>query len=550
MEAHMTLEMFGQLIGGIGLFLLGMQLMTTGLKQAAGRSLKQALQAATRSKLRGLLSGTLITAAVQSSSAVTVATLGFVNAGLLTLGQSIAVIYGCNIGTTMTGWLVALIGFKIKISAFALPMIGAGMVMRIVNKNGRLSHIGTAVAGFGLFFIGLDFLRASFDGLSSQVPLDSIGHGPLALSLFVVAGILMTFLMQASAAVMAIALSLVHTGSITLSAAAALVIGANVGTTTTALMAAIGATPSAKRISAAHVLFNLLTGAVGLLFLMLLAGWLDRLDPERFDLVALLALYHTLFNLTGLAMIWPLTERMEAFLLQRFRSLEEDEAQPRYLDNNILATPSLAIEAMNRELARVSRHCARMAREAISAEATDQARLEAQAQGIYQLVGRISEFNQELARQNLSVEISDTLPISLRVARYLSEIARLSARLPEYYPLFDRIQDEGLRHRLFEFQQTLIRLIDLTEVGEDSNTQGYESHRLMHEVHGLYQTLKSRLLEQTVGARLSAEESMQLLDALSHLQRLAEQAEKASSHWSSTLPIQHRSPLSEEPQHG
>lgn len=445
---------------------------------------------------------------------------------------------------------MALIGFKLKISAFALPMIGAGMVLRIVNKSGRLSHVGTAVAGFGLFFIGLDFLRASFDGLSSQVPLDSFGNGPLALSLFVVAGIVMTFLMQASAAVMAIALSLVHSGSITLSAAAALVIGANVGTTTTALLAAIGATPSAKRISAAHVLFNLLTGAVGLLFLVLLSGWLDRIDPTRFDLVTLLALYHTLFNLAGVAMIWPLTDRMEAFLLRRFTSLEENESRPRYLDDNVLTTPSLAIEALHHELARVSRHCARMAREAISAESADQARLDAQAQGIYQLVGRISDFNQELARQNLNLEISETLPISLRVARYYNEIARLSARLPEYYPLFEHITDEGLHHQLFEFQQTVIELIDQTEISENANTQGYASHQVMHRVQNLYQALKAQLLEQTVNGRLNTEESMQLLDAVSQLRRIAEQAEQASSHWSSTLPIVHRSPLAEEPVHG
>lgn len=211
------------------------------------------------------------------------------------------------------------------------------------------------------------------------------------------------------------------------------------------------------------------------------------------------------------------------------------------------ATPSLAIEALNRELGRVSRHCARMAREAISAEATDQSRLQAQAEGIYQLVGRINAFNQELARQNLNPEISETLPISLRVARYFSEIARLSAQLPEHYSLFENIADEGLRRQLFDFQQLLIQLIDGTEISEDSNTQGYESHRMMHQVHKRYQALKAQVLEQTVRGRLSAEESMQLLDAISHLQRLAEQAEKASIHWSSTLPILHRSPLNEEP---
>ncbi len=546
----MSFEMLGQLFGGIGLFLLGMQLLTSGLKQAAGRSLKRALELATRSKWRGLLSGTLITALVQSSSAVTVATLGFVNAGLLTLGQSIAVIYGCNIGTTMTGWLVALIGFKVKISAFALPMIGIGMGLRTIGGSGRTPHIGSALAGFGLFFIGLDFLRESFVGLSDQVPLESIGNGPLALALFVLAGFVMTFLMQASAAVMAIALSLVHTGSITLSAAAALVIGANVGTTTTALMASIGATPSAKRISAAHVLFNLQTGAVGLLFLILLANWLDQLDPARFDLVILLALYHTLFNLTGVVMIWPFTNALERLLLRRFRSLDEDEARPKYLDKNILTTPSLAVEAMNRELARVSRHCSLMARAAISAEHTDTTRLEAQAQGVYQLVSRISEFNQELARQNLNVEISETLPISLRVARYFSEMARLSAKTPEYHPLFAQVQDTGIRNAIGEFQQAVIRLIDIAEIKARSDTQGYQSHQLMRDIHNQYQTLKENLLEHTVSGRLSAEESMALLDALSHLQRLAEQAEKASSHWSSTTPIQHRSPLTEDIPHG
>ena len=178
----MTFEMLGQLFGGIGLFLLGMQLLTNGLKQAAGRSLRAALEMATGSRLRGLVSGTLITALVQSSSAVTVATLGFVNAGLLTLTQSVSIIYGSNIGTTMVGWLVALIGFKFKISAFALPMIGLGMVLRITGNNNRLGHIGTAVAGFGIFFIGLDFLRDAFDGLSSSVPLAELGAGPLALA--------------------------------------------------------------------------------------------------------------------------------------------------------------------------------------------------------------------------------------------------------------------------------------------------------------------------------------------------------------------------------
>lgn len=541
----MTLEMLGQLFGGIGLFLLGMQLLTNGLKQAAGRSLRAALEHATGSRLKGVVSGALITAIVQSSSAVTVATLGFVNAGLLTLAQSVSIIYGSNIGTTMVGWLVALIGFKIKISAFALPLIGAGMVLRVSGGNSRRAHFGSALAGFGIFFIGLDFLRASFDGLSSTVPLAELGAGPLALALFVLAGILLTFLMQASAAVIAIALSLVHTDSISLAAAAALVIGANVGTTTTALLASIGATPNAKRISAAHVLFNLLTGLVGLVLLMALGGLLNRLDPARFDLVSLLALFHTLFNIVGVLLMWPLTERMVAFLQKRFRTQEESEALPRYLDHNILTTPSLAVEAINMELARVSRIGSRMAREAISAERGATDRLQQQYESLNQLIGRIVEFNQELARQNLSQEISETLPISLRVARYFSEMARLAARLPEYYPVFEQIEDSGVRASVHDYQQAVIHLIDACEVRADLATQGYETHRMKREMEREYQHLKSSLLNQTLSSLLSPADSVALLDALSHIHRLAEQAEKASRHWSSTTPVQHRAPLLE-----
>lgn len=542
----MTLEMLGQLFGGIGLFLLGMQLLTNGLKQAAGRSLKATLEHATGSRLKGVLSGALITALVQSSSAVTVATLGFVNAGLLSLAQSVSIIYGSNIGTTMVGWLVALIGFKFKISAFALPLIGAGMVLRVSGGNSRRAHIGTAIAGFGIFFIGLDFLRASFDDLGNSVPLAELGAGPLALALFVAAGILLTFLMQASAAVIAIALSLVHTESISLAAAAALVIGANVGTTTTALLASIGATPNAKRISAAHVLFNLLTGLVGLILLATLGGLLNRLDSSAFDLVFLLALFHTLFNIAGVLLMWPLTDRMVHFLKKRFRTLEESEAKPRYLDNNILTTPSLAVEAINMELARVSRICSRMSREAISAERGAADRLQQQYESLNLLIGRIGEFNQELARQNLSVEISETLPISLRVARYFSEMARLAARLPEYYPVFEQLQDSGIRASVHDYQQAVIHLIDACEVREDSATQGYETHRMKREMEREYQHLKSGLLNQTIFSQLTPAESVTLLDALSHIHRLAEQAEKASRYWSSTIPVQRRSPLLEE----
>ena len=535
----MELGLIGDLAGGIGLFLLGMHLMTTGMQQAAGQGLKKALQAATESPARGLASGVLITAIVQSSSAVTVATIGFVNAGLLKLRQSITVIYGCNIGTTMTGWLVAIIGFKIKISAFALPLVAIGMILKLTGHERRISHLGMALAGFGLFFIGLDYLKNAFDGLDSQLPLDQISHSPLGLVLFVVAGFVLTFLMQSSSAAMAITLSLTAAGSIPLASAGALIIGANLGTTSTAMLAVIGATSNAKRIAAAHVIFNLMTGFIGVIILVLLAGFINS-DLQDLNLVMLLAVFHTLFNLIGVAVMWPLTDRLENFLSKRFCSQEENVGRPHFLDKTILASPSLAVEAMSNELIRVSVLTSNMARAAISAEITEVSKLTALMNNLHKLNGQIGQYNQKIAQENLTEEISTILPSAMRITRYYSEIARLSALMPKYYEHIERLSDRSLKELIHDYQQGTIALIDSCEVTGDSYTSGHESRKLMRSLEKQYQHLKSNVLESSIEGKLNPKDSISLLDALSHIHRLAEQVEKAARYWSSLTPMQSR----------
>jgi phosphate:Na+ symporter len=535
----MQFTLFGDLFGGIGLFLLGMHLMTQGLRKAAGPSLKQILRTGTRSRLRGLVSGTLITAMVQSSGVVTIATIGFVNAGLLTLAQSVSVIYGCNIGTTMVGWLIALIGFKIKISALALPLICGGMLLQLAAR-GRLAHIGFALAGFGVFFIGLDFLKGAFADIEQHLDLSVLGSSGLSLMLFVVAGFVLTLLMQSSAAALAITLSLTASGAIPLAAAAAMVIGANVGTTSTSIIAVLGATSNAKRIAAAHVLFNLLTGLVGLGLLLLLAPWINGIDAARFDLVLLLALFHSLFNLAGVALLWPLTDRLVAILERRFCTQEEDEGRPRYLDDTLVQMPSLAIEAMAKEMTRLDQICSRMAREAISSSNGDTSRLRAQQLGVDQLVGKIGAFCQRIAENDISSEVSGILPIALRLVRYLNEVSRLSCLLPGYYDRFEVIADEATRRDVHQYQKASIELIDACEI-DDSVDRGADSaHLLLHQLERQYQSLKSSILLATTERRLSPEDTVQLLDALSHIHRLAEQAEKVSRYWSGITPLQHR----------
>ncbi|NLB57654.1 MAG: Na/Pi cotransporter family protein, partial [Gammaproteobacteria bacterium] len=285
------------LLGGIGLFLLGMRLMTDGLTASAGGGLRTILAGATRSRGRALVSGLIITTGVQSSSAVIFATIGFVNAGLLSLGQSVGLVYGANLGTTLTSWLVAVAGFNLHLRALALPAIGLGALAWAISRSSRWGALGQAVAGFGLFFLGIDVLREAFDGIGGMFSVQGQDAETIAgIAAFVLSGIAITLLTQSSSATLAITLTAAAGGLLPLQAAAAMIIGANVGTTSTAVFAAIGATSPARRVAAAHVLFNVVTAAMALALLPALL-WLSRamagvvMDEPHIALV--LAVFHT-----------------------------------------------------------------------------------------------------------------------------------------------------------------------------------------------------------------------------------------------------------------
>ncbi|NVK87082.1 MAG: Na/Pi cotransporter family protein, partial [Gammaproteobacteria bacterium] len=245
------ITLIGTILGGLGLFLLAIDNMTDGLKYAAGASLRAALSQWSKTPLRGIFSGCLMTAVVQSSSAVTVAFLGFVNAGLISVRQALGIIYGANVGTTMTGWLVALIGFKMNIQAFALPLIGIGVLMKLIKPNQRVASLGLALVGFGLFFVGIDILKEAFEGIVKVFDISQFtADGITGVASFLLIGIVMTILTQSSSAAIALTITAASTGMIGLYAAGAMVIGANIGTTSTALLATIGATSNAKRVGA------------------------------------------------------------------------------------------------------------------------------------------------------------------------------------------------------------------------------------------------------------------------------------------------------------
>jgi phosphate:Na+ symporter len=334
------------LIGGVGLFLLGMVLLTDGLKAAAGEALRAMLVRFTGGPVRAMLSGAAATALAQSSTATVVTTIGFVSAGLLTFPQAVGVVFGANLGTTSTGWIVALLGLKLSIGAVALPMVAAGAALRLLTR-GRTAQAGLALAGFGLIFVGIDTLQEGMEALSQRVDPGVFPGGTFLGRLILVGiGVVMTVVMQSSSAAVATTLTALHGGAIELDQAAALVVGQNIGTTVTTALAAIGGSVAARRTAAAHILFNLLTGTIA----FALIGPLLRLDawmiPGTDDPALVIAAFHTGFNLIGVLVLMPLT-RSFAGLVTRIVP-ESGDSFTRHLDPSVARIPAVAVEAARR----------------------------------------------------------------------------------------------------------------------------------------------------------------------------------------------------------
>ncbi|MCB9739555.1 MAG: Na/Pi cotransporter family protein [Deltaproteobacteria bacterium] len=293
-------------LGGLGLFLLGMGLMTEGLTAVSGDALRRAMRGLTGSRMRAFGLGAATTALVQSSSATTLVAIGFVGAGLLDLPAALAVVLGANVGTTSTAWIVSTIGLKVKASAFALPLIAFGAGWRLF-RPGRRAVFGHALAGFGLVFLGIGTMQEGMAAVPLGTDVAGTASGIGGRATLVLIGTLMTVVAQSSSAAVAITITAVASGSIDLGAAAALVIGQNVGTTVTALIGAIGGGLAVRRAALGHVLFNVIAGAIAFAFLgpavdavdALASRWLAR-DPA-----VELALFHSAFNIVGVALVLP-----------------------------------------------------------------------------------------------------------------------------------------------------------------------------------------------------------------------------------------------------
>ena len=334
-------------LAGLGIFLFGMFMMEESIKLLSGRSFKILIRRYTGSRIKGLLTGIASTAVLQSSSAVSLMVLAFVGAQLVTLVNAIAVIMGAKVGTTITAWIVAVFGFKFKIETFALPLIGLGGVGLIfLSKSPRYVNISKLLISFGFLFHGLDFMKTSVEQLAAAIDIASLpAFGPFV---YILAGILLTAIMQSSSATLAVILTTLFTGIIDFKAGAAMVIGANIGTTVTILLGAIGGTPAKKQAAVSSLLFSAGTGTVVVILLPLLNWVILDLFAFTDNPVLGIALFHTLFNVTGVLIFFPLIPLM-AGRLERF-FIEKKPVLTRYILNTAPEVPDAAIAALRKEI--------------------------------------------------------------------------------------------------------------------------------------------------------------------------------------------------------
>lgn len=473
------------LLGSVGLFLYGMKVMSEGLQKAAGDRLRNILSAMTRNRFTGLITGILITALIQSSSASTVMVVSFVNAGLMSLAQSMAVIFGANVGTTFTAWVIALFGFKVNISAFVLPMIGISIPL-LFTSSSRNKSIGEFFIGFAFLFMGLDMISTYVPDLQSNPEMfeflqryTSMGYWSVLIFLFV--GIVLTMVIQSSAATFAITLIMCSKGWIGFDLSCALVLGSNIGTTITPLMASMGGNVAAKRTAMGHLLFNFL-GTVWTLAIFYpfveLTEWLteafgqgdpaelqayvnsiEQTDPDIYNhlfdnslpvahpVVAKVAamqqsvsiglsVFHTVFNIINLMiMIWftglyvKIVER-----LVPSKHKEDEEFQLKFISGGLMNAAELNISQAEKEIVVYAQRVQRMV---------------GMAQNIVHTKEGSEDFSHQFSRIEKYEEISDRM--ELEIAGYLNRVVE------------GRLSNEG-KHRI----ASLLRIVSEIESIADS----------------------------------------------------------------------------------
>ena len=522
-----------ELLGGIGLFMMGMVMLTDGLKEFSGDALRRALVRFTGTPARAFASGTLVTLLVQSSSATTVTVIGFVSAGLLTFPQSLGVVMGASLGTTGTGWIISILGLKVSVGYYALPLVGVGAFLKMLGR-GRWRSLGLALAGFALIFVGIETLQDGMRTLSSVFDLASLPPGGLAGHLLAMAiGVVMTVIMQSSSAAVATTLTALHAGAVSFEQAASVVIGAAVGTTVTGVLAAIGGSVPAKRTALAHVTFNLATGLIAILLLPSFLWWIGwgqergLLEPGAMSLAA----FHTSFIALGVIIFLPFVHRF-ARAIERALP-DRGPMLTRHLDDSVLQLPSVALEATRRSLSETAAEAFVAVREGLVS--AHSAPTEARQAHVRQALVRLQEFF-----PRIPAVASDQPWSQRRVSQMhaLEHLARLQSSM---------VPPPSVRHVLDDprLAAALALCRDVLSLGEQGLREGGTDSdwpaRVNERAQALLELRREQrpvILSQTANGDAPPARALELLDAMRWLDRLAYHVVRIVDHLREEGPVE------------
>lgn len=437
----MTPQLVYMLIGGLGLFFFGMKTMSGGLKNIAGDRLKSILGAVTKLPILGVLMGAAVTCFVQSSSATTVMVVGFVNAGLMTLKQAISVVMGANIGTTFTAWLVSSMSV-FKVTQYALPAIGIGFAMSSFGKTKNTRFWGQVIMGFGILFLGLDFMKDAFVPLKDSEHVKnlflSFSDNPL---MGVLVGIIFTVLLQSSSATIAIVQVMAFNGLLSFDAAIPIILGDNIGTTITAQLAAVGTTLPAKRAAMSHTLFNVI--GVGYMLVFVYFGWFQKAvtfaipgEITSKNIMFYIAVAHSAFNVFNTVIFLPFVgflEKASIWLVPKRKGMIE--LGPQYLEKHLLDTPPIAMEQARKETVRMMQ----IAVKSVSAASKSFMENDLSAlkpvsnleQAVDNLQSAITQYLVELSQRSLSEEESEEIPVLIHSVNDIERIGDHAENLRE-----------------------------------------------------------------------------------------------------------------------
>ena len=342
------------IVAGIAIFLIGMVFMEDGFKLFSGGILEKVLEKSTKTVPKAVATGFFATAIVQSSSLLTIIVISFLSAELISLSGAIGVIFGSNIGTTTTAWIVSAFGVKIKIAHYAMPMLIFGVIFRF-NDNKSYQGLGNVLVGLGFVFLGIGYMKDGFEHLKEGLDLAQFAiDGYLGVLVYIFIGAVATVVIQSSSATMALIITALATGQIEYTNALALAIGANIGTTVTAIIGSLSSNANGKRLAVAHFIFNIVTGFIAILFLYQLADIVDYLSVligiGETDYAMKLALFHTIFNIIGVLAVSPFTNRLVKFLKGLFKEAKQEIQRAQYLDSVVTAIPEAAIKSLHKEV--------------------------------------------------------------------------------------------------------------------------------------------------------------------------------------------------------